>query len=202
VLDHYRPQINASDVLQRLDLEPLGYVVASSHREETVDHPQRLGLLLESLRAVRDRWQVPVIVSTHPRTRQRLESLAADDTERIRFQEPFGFLDYVRLQTNALCTLSDSGTISEESAILGFPAMSLRDSIERPESLDAGSIVMSGVEPVGVLEAMSTLVDGGADRRPSSVAPEYTIADCSRRVVRFIVSTARRHSRWAGLNRP
>jgi UDP-N-acetyl-L-fucosamine synthase len=202
VLDHYRPQIDASDVLRRLDLEPLGYVVASSHREETVDHPVRFASLLASLRAVRDRWQVQVIVSTHPRTRQRLESLAAGDLTGIWFHEPFGFLDYVRLQMSALCTLSDSGTISEESAILGFPAMTLRDSIERPESLDAGSLVMSGVEPVGVLEAMSTLVDGGADRRPSSVAFEYTIADCSRRVVRFIVSTARRHPLWAGLNRP
>jgi UDP-N-acetylglucosamine 2-epimerase len=202
VLDHYRPEIDASDVLPRLDLKPLGYVVASSHREETVDDPQRLASLLDSFRAVRDHWHVPVIVSTHPRTRQRVQSAAADDLDRIMFHEPFGFLDFVRLQMNALCTLSDSGTISEESAILGFPAITLRDSIERPESLDAGSILMSGIEPAGVLEAMAALVGGGADRRPSSVAPEYTIADCSRRVVRFIVSTARRHPLWAGLNRP
>ena len=201
VLDHYRPQIDASDVLPRLDLKPLGYVVASSHREETVDDPQRLASLLDSFRAVRDHWHVPVIVSTHPRTRQRVQSAAADDLDRIMFHEPFGFLDFVRLQMSALCTLSDSGTISEESAILGFPAITLRDSIERPESLDAGSILMSGIEPAGVLEAMAAIVGGGADGRPSSVAPEYTIADCSRRVVRFIVSTARRHQLWAGLSR-
>jgi UDP-N-acetylglucosamine 2-epimerase len=202
VLNHYLPRIDASDVLPRLHLEPLGYVIASSHREETVDDPGRLTSLLASLRAVRDHWRVRVIVSTHPRTRQRLQSLASNDLDRILFHEPFGFLDFARLQMNALCTLSDSGTVSEESAMLGFPAVTLRDSIERPESLDAGSIVMSGIEPAGVLEAMTAVVGDGADRTISSVAPEYTIADCSRRVVRFIVSTAKRHAQWAGLRAP
>jgi UDP-N-acetylglucosamine 2-epimerase (non-hydrolysing) len=133
VLEHYRPRISASTVLSRLDVRPGSYFVVSAHREENVDDPARLDQLLDCLRAVRDRWGLPLLVTTHPRTRKRLEHRAPDPStlDGIWFHEPFGLLDYVHLQQHARCTLSDSGTISEESAILGFPAVTLRDSIER-----------------------------------------------------------------------
>ncbi|MER5455099.1 UDP-N-acetylglucosamine 2-epimerase (non-hydrolyzing) [Micromonospora sp. NPDC002389] len=200
VLDHYRPQIDASTVLARLDLEPGGYVVVSAHREENVDHPDRLRRLLDCLCAVRDEWGLPLLVSTHPRTRKRLESLAVDGTrlEAIAFHEPFGFFDYVTLQRHARCTLSDSGTVSEESAILGFPAVTLRESIERPEALDTGSIVMTGLDPAGVVEAVRVVVAQAAEG-VAGCPLDYQVPDTSRRVVDFILSTVRRHHDWAGI---
>ena len=200
VLDHYRPQIDASTVLSRLGLEPGGYFAVSAHREENVDDPARLQLLLACLRAVRDEWRLPVLVSTHPRTRDRLEQATADlgSLDGITFHQPFGFFDYVHLQMNAHCTLSDSGTISEESAILGLPAVTLRESIERPEALDNGGIIMTGLDPEGVLEAVRVAVDqvaaGGVP-----IPADYLVPDTSRRVVAHILSTVRRHRAWAGL---
>ena len=201
VLDHYRDPIMASTVHSRTGLAAGGYFLASAHREENVDDPRRLLRLLDCLRAVRARWDLPVLVSTHPRTRKRLESLAADiDLDGLAFHEPFGFLDYVRLQLGARCVLSDSGTVSEESAILGFPAVTLRESVERPESLEAGSIIMTGLEPDGVIEAVRTAVDDAAGEGVPC-APEYRIGDTSRRVTNFILSTVRRHHEWAGVRR-
>ncbi|MFG3419441.1 non-hydrolyzing UDP-N-acetylglucosamine 2-epimerase [Micromonospora sp. NPDC049460] len=202
VLEHYRPDIGASAVLRQLDLAPGRYFVVSAHREENVDQPARLQRLLDCLRAVRDRWGYPVLVSTHPRTRKRLEALAPDATalEGIAFHEPFGLFDYVHLQTRAYCTLSDSGTISEEAAILGFPAVTLRESIERPEALDAGGIIMTGLDPQGVVEAVEVTVDQvAAQGVPCPV--DYRVPDTSRRVVDFILSTVRRHHDWAGIRR-
>jgi UDP-N-acetylglucosamine 2-epimerase len=199
VLDHYRPLIEASTVLSRLGLDPGGYFLVSAHREENIDDPVRLGWLLRCLRAVRDEWGLPVLVSTHPRTRKRLEQRANDPAllAGIAFHEPFGLFDYVHLQMRAKCTLSDSGTISEESAILGFPAVTLRDSIERPEALEAGSIVMSGVQSEGVTEAVQLAV---APRAGDVACPaDYQILDTSRRVVTFMLSTFRHHHAWAGI---
>lgn len=200
VLEHYKARIDAAPVLDRLGLEPGGYFLVSAHREENVDSPRRLGRLLDCLRAVRDAWGLPVLVSTHPRTRQRLRRLAPDQASLagIEFHEPFGLLDYVHLQTRARCTLSDSGTISEESAILGFPAVTLRESIERPEALDTGSILMTGLDPDGVLEAVAIAVRQG----PAGCPTDYRITDTSRRVVNFILSTVRRHHDWAGIRLP
>jgi UDP-N-acetyl-L-fucosamine synthase len=202
VLDHCAEDIQRSRILDQLDLAPDGYFVVSAHREENVDHPARLTRLLDCLRAVRDEWRLPVLVSTHPRTRKRLEALAADPTglDGIEFHEPFGLLDYVQLQRNARCTLSDSGTISEESAILGFAAVTLRESIERPEALDAGGMIMTGLEPWGVIEAIGATLDQvSADGVPCPA--DYRIPDTSRRVVDFILSTVRRHHDWAGIRR-
>ncbi|MDG4801820.1 UDP-N-acetylglucosamine 2-epimerase (non-hydrolyzing) [Micromonospora sp. WMMD980] len=200
VLEHYRAEIGASTILRDLGLMPGRYFMVSAHREENVDRPDRLARLLECLRAVRDRWQFPVLVSTHPRTRGRLESLALDATalDGIAFHEPFGLLDYVQLQTKAYCTLSDSGTISEEAAILNFPAVTLRESIERPEALDVGGIIMTGLDPDGVVEAVALTVDQvRVDGVPCPV--DYQVRDTSRRVVDFILSTVRRHHDWAGI---
>jgi UDP-N-acetyl-L-fucosamine synthase len=204
VLEHYRPKIDASDVLDRLELEPGGYFMVSAHREENVDDPERLGQLLDCLRAVRDTWQLPILVSTHPRTRKRLEQRVdtPDSLDGIAFHEPFGFHDYVRLQMGARCTLSDSGTIAEESAILGFPAVTLRDSIERPESLDAGSIIMTGLDPEGVVEAVRVVVAKACTGRPSPCPEDYQVSDVSEVVLAFVLSTHRRHHEWAGIAKP
>ncbi|MFC6286332.1 non-hydrolyzing UDP-N-acetylglucosamine 2-epimerase [Nocardioides sp. GCM10027113] len=199
VLEYYRVDIDASDVLQRLELEEGKYFLVSAHREENVDFKDRLESLLESLRSVHARWQLPVVVSTHPRTRNRLTALGIDQSEGIRFMEPFGFHDYNKLQLGAACVLSDSGTIAEEASILGFPAVTLRDSIERPEALDAGVIIMSGVRPVDTLAAVTAAVDRSATAR--SMPAGYEIADTSTRVARFILSTASVHHEWAGLRR-
>jgi len=202
VLDHYADAIASSEVLNRLALEPGGYFLVSAHREENVDSPQRLSQLLACLDAVSSTWSLPILVSTHPRTRKRLELLGREltDKEGIVFAEPFGFLDYIALQSSARCVLSDSGTISEESAILGFPAVTLRDSIERPEALDTGSILMTGLDPEATLEAVTVATrDHAAGAR--SCPEDYRVTDTSRRVVDFILSTYRRHHDWAGIRR-
>lgn len=197
VLDFYREQIEASDVLDRLGLKAGQYFLVSAHREENVDSPTRLRALLACLQAVRSRWGLPVYVSTHPRTRKRLEALPDDaGTKGLHFHEPFGFHDYNRLQLGAACVLSDSGTIAEESTLLGFPAVTLRDAIERPEALDTGGIMMTGLDPLDVVAAVDVARAGhGSDRTPA----DYRIADTSDRTVRFIMSTARRHAAWSGL---
>jgi UDP-N-acetylglucosamine 2-epimerase len=195
VLDHYAAGIAASDVLSRLGLTAGDYMLVSAHREENVDSPTRLGLLLDALAAVRDRWDLPIVVSTHPRTRKRLEALGRD-VAGIDFHPPLGFFDYVSLQRRAHCVLSDSGTIAEEASILRFPAVTLRDSIERPEALDAGSIVMSGLEPRDVVRAVALAVESDLSW---AVPAEYLIDDCSQRAVRFMLSTWHRHAGWAGL---
>lgn len=201
VLDYYRASIERSDILATLDLAPQQFFLVSAHRQENVDSPERLRALLRSLTAVQERWGLPVLVSTHPRTRRQLEMLPGfSEVKNINFHEPFGFLDYCKLQMNAACVISDSGTISEESAILGFAAVTIRDSMERPEALDSGSIVMTGLSDnevlAGIEEVMSDLATQG-----SSMPAGYEVTDTSRRVLRFILSTVGRHHEWAGIRR-
>jgi UDP-N-acetylglucosamine 2-epimerase len=199
VLDHYRPQIEGSDVLSRLGMSSHGFFVVSAHREENVDPPDRLRSLLACLVAVRDRWSKPVLVSTHPRTRARLDELRPDvDLTGIDFLEPFGFIDYNHLQMNAACVLSDSGTISEESSILRFPAVTLRSSIERPEALDHGSILMTDLDPDRVVTAIEMAC---RDVSLTSAPEDYQYTDCSVRVRNFILSTALEHRVWSGLRK-
>lgn len=201
VLEHYRAQIDASDALEELALESQGYFLVSAHREENVDSPKRLRMLLDCLEAVHLRWQLPVVVSTHPRTRNRLESLKGfTELEGVRFLQPFGFNAYNKLQMESACVLSDSGTISEESSILGFPGITLRDSIERPEALDAGAIVMTGLNKVEVCQAIAMVSDLESKDRPIASLPAgYEITNTSTRVERFIASTVGRHHVWAGI---
>jgi len=203
VLDHYRPLIESSTVLDRLALAPGEYFLVSAHREENVDDPARLGRLLDCLHAVRETWGLPVLVSTHPRTRKRLEEWAPDGVflDGVTFHEPFGLFDYVHLQRHARCTLSDSGTISEEAAIVGFPAVTLRESIERPEALDSGTVIMTGLDPEGLVEAVTVAIRQVAEEGVPCPA-DYRVTDTSRRVVDFILSTVRRHHDWAGIRRP
>lgn len=198
VLEAYRAEIDASDILERLGLREREYFLVSAHREENVDSPVRLQQLLDCLVAVRDRWGLPIYVSTHPRTRKRLEALPGGaSVDGITFHEPFGFHDYNKLQLSAACVLSDSGTIAEESTMLGFPAVTLRDAIERPEALDTGGIIMTGLDPRDVVAAVEVARDSSAasERVPADYLPD----DTSERVVRFIMSTARRHAAWSGI---
>jgi UDP-N-acetylglucosamine 2-epimerase len=195
------PHIGDSDIVSRRSLVPGHYIVVSAHREENVDKLERLSSLLDCLEAVRKETGLKIVVSTHPRTRKRLESYGRD-VDGVEYWDPLGFFDYLRLQRDAYVVLSDSGTISEEASILGFPAVTMRDSIERPESLDSAHIVMSGLDPVDCVEAVR-FVTQRAPRALPAGAPElpedYEIADCSRRAVSFILSTAHRHHQWAGI---
>lgn len=202
VLDAYRDQINASTILEKKGLQEGEYFLVSAHREENVDSPERLRLLLECLRAVHAFFKMPVFVSTHPRTRKRLEALPDwSEPEGITFSEPLGFHDYNKLQLSAACCLSDSGTIAEESSILGFPAVTLRDSIERPEALDSGAIMMTGLNPRDVVVNVQVAMETSLPHRGvSSLTPEdYLISNTSDRVVKFVLSTARRHHQWEGI---
>jgi UDP-N-acetylglucosamine 2-epimerase len=183
--------------LTRLSLSPGGYFLVSAHREENVDSPPRLTSLLECLAAVHEEFGLPVLVSTHPRTRRRLEELGTAATlDGVVFHEPFGFLDYNHLQLNAYCVLSDSGTISEESSILRFPAVTLRSSIERPEALDTGSIIMVDLDPGALVAGVRAAT---ADHGQTATPRDYDVADCSIRVRNFILSTSKQHATWAGL---
>lgn len=200
VLNRHAEQIAASNVLTRLAVDRDGYVLVSAHREENVDDPSRLAALLDAVQAVGDTYDLPVLVSTHPRTRRSLASTDAADHPRLRLHAPFGFHDYNALQRSAFVVLSDSGTVSEESVMLGFPAVTLRDRIERPEAIDTGSIVTAGTSAVAVLEAVRFA--RSAMRIERSVGPaDYDVADTSRRVVAFILGTAHTHHANVGLRR-
>jgi UDP-N-acetyl-L-fucosamine synthase len=200
VLEHYRLRIDASDVLDRLGVASGQYCLVSMHREENVDNPVHLdGLLTALVRLAHDR-AVPVIVSTHPRTRDRLTRLNRSDIPgEIRFLEPLGFFDYNQLQLHAACTLSDSGTISEESAILGFPAVTIRNSMERPEALETGAIALTGLRPEVIVELVEHVERSWLAGLRPEVPDDYLIRNCSQRVVNLIVSTARVSGLWAGL---
>lgn len=188
VLETYRPRIEASDVLHRLGLADGGYFLVSAHRAESVDDPDRLRMLLDCLTAVRSAWGLPVHVTTHPRTRKRLAALPGwTEPADIVFHGPFGFDDYNRLQLGAACVLSDSGTIAEEAAILDFPAVTLRESIDRPEAVDAGGIVLTRLDPRDVVDAVRlALARRAAPRRAAAVPADYAVADTADRVVSFV----------------
>jgi len=197
VLEQNRDQIVASDAVERMGLTAGEYFLVSLHREENVDNLTRLGVAIESLQALREAYGLPVLVSTHPRTRKRIEALDdADATDGIVFHPPFGFHDFVKLQLGARLVLSDSGTISEESCLLGFAAVTLRDFIERPEAVDTGAIITAGVEPRRVLAAARVALN--QTHRPN-VPVDYQITDTALRVLNFIHGTALSHHRRLGL---
>lgn len=200
VLDRHRERIEQSDVLDRLGLAPERYVLVSAHREDNVDEPDRLRSLLEAVEAVGAEHGLPVLVSTHPRTRRSLDALGPIDLPHVRFHEPFGFHDYNALQRSAFAVLSDSGTISEESVILDFPAVTLRDRIERPEALDTGSVITTGVSPDAVGEAVR-FVRAHRPRGTAAGPADYQVKDTARRVVAFVLGTAHAHHANAGIRR-
>jgi len=190
VLAHYEPKIAASRVLQRLKLEPRAYFLVSAHREENIDTPENLADLLASLGAIVKCHGKRVIVSTHPRTRNKLAALDRKALPaRVEFLKPLGFLDYVKLQTHACCVLSDSGTLTEESSLLAFPAVMIRQAHERPEGMDEGTLIMSGLKPDEVLAAIDVTVEHYArHQRPFRIPSDYEADNVSLKVVRIILS--------------
>ena len=190
VLNHYRVQIDASDVVDRLGLRPQAFFVVSAHREENIDSLRNFQDFMETLKAIREHYGLRIIVSTHPRTRQKMESLGIDGLgKNIEFMKPLGFLDYIKLQMNAYCVVSDSGTVTEESSILGFPAITIRQAHERPEGMDEGTLIMAGLEKESVLNAIE-IVTSQAKECGSGfrMVPDYNVENVSKKVVRIIVS--------------
>jgi UDP-N-acetylglucosamine 2-epimerase len=190
ILTHYRTRIDSSDVLSRLGLKERDYFVVSAHREENVDSSDNLSDLVDSLTAMAKTFGRRIIVSTHPRTRKRLEQRGGHLTDkRIEFLKPLGFLDYVKLQMHAFCVVSDSGTITEESSILNFPAVMIRQAHERPEGMDEGVLIMSGLRPAAVIEAINTVTaqwdESGQTFRQVA---DYDVTNVSKKVVRIVMS--------------
>jgi UDP-N-acetyl-L-fucosamine synthase len=185
VLTYYQPKIDASDVLQRLEVQAGHYFLVSAHRAENVDSDERLAMLAETLRAIAERFGEPILVTTHPRTRKRIDALGIAFDPRVRLLKPFGFLDYNALQLSARAVLSDSGSISEESAILGFPALNLRDAHERPEAMEQAVVMLTGLGSTRVLQALDLLAVQEA--RPQLPA-DYSVPDVSAKIVRIILS--------------
>lgn len=201
VLDYYMPKINEARALTDLSLKVKNYFLVSTHREENVDNPENLSRILHILNQLAEDYNLPVIVSTHPRTRKKLEKLTGLQLNSlIRFLKPFGFLDYNNLQMNALCVLSDSGTISEESSILNFPAISLRQSMERPEAQDAGTIILTGFDPNVVLNSIKIVVkEFEKSKRYKRIADEYNIDNTSWRVLKLISGNTKLSNLWSGI---
>jgi UDP-N-acetyl-L-fucosamine synthase len=198
VITRYKDQINSSMILERLDLKTGEFFLVSAHRQENIDDPKRLSRLLDALNVIATKFGLRIIVSTHPRTKNKLDELSAQVNPLISFESPFGYFDYNKLQKEARLVFSDSGSVSEESVILGFPAITIRDSMERPEALEAGSILMSGISEAGIIEAIEIVESG---RTSMSPPPEYLIPDSSTRVVNFIASTVHQHAFWNGLRK-
>jgi len=190
VLSYYMPGIAKSDVLSRLELIKGGYLVLSTHREENVDSEENFRNILDSVNALAKKYDKTIIVSTHPRTRKRLEGLSVKHLDsRIRFLKPLGFYDYVKLQQNAFCVVSDSGTITEESSILNFPAVTIRQAHERPEGTDEGTLIMCGLKAERVLESVDIVVKQHSDdKREFRLVPDYDVDNVSKKVLRIIES--------------
>lgn len=190
ILDYYRPGIDASNVVEQLALKPHEYFVVSIHREENVDSPENLKELLQSLNALAEHYGHPVVVSTHPRTQARLDALA-DKTvhSSVRFIKPLGFSDYIKLQMQAACVLSDSGTITEEASLLNLPAVTLRNAHERPEGMDVGTLIMTGLEADSVLDAVAiVMAQHNRTHRTLSVVDDYEAGPVSKQVLRVVMS--------------
>lgn len=190
ILGYYRQAILASDVHARLALTPGEYYVVSIHREENVDSDKNFDDLLNSLNAIAEKYRRPVIVSTHPRTRNRLKEIVYEGyNDLIQFMKPLGFYDYVKLQLDAACVISDSGTITEESSILNFPAITIRQAHERPEGMDEGTLIMSGLGADRVLDSIDVVTAHAADAdRPFRLVSDYDTDNVSKKVLRIIMS--------------
>ncbi|SKA09525.1 non-hydrolyzing UDP-N-acetylglucosamine 2-epimerase [Selenihalanaerobacter shriftii] len=187
VLEVHKNKIEESDVLEQLDLEEKNYILVSAHREENVDLEDNFNYLVNSLNSVAEKYQMPIIYSTHPRSLKRIEERDVEFNPLIRNLKPFGFFDYNKLQKNAYCVLSDSGTLSEESAMLDFPAVLIRTSTERPEVLDKGSIVIGGIEANNMLQSID-IATGMFDDDQFNLPLDYEDTDVSSKVVKIITS--------------
>ena len=184
------PRIAASDVLERMNLRAKEFFLISAHREENVDSPENFADLIESLNALALTYQVPVIVSTHPRTKARLGGMLPSSlSSLISFLKPFGFSDYVRLQMESLCVISDSGTITEEAALLNLPAVTIRNAHERPEGMDAGTLIMCGLKKEQVLDSVRVvLAQRDGSKLDLGKVSDYETPDVSKKVLRTVLS--------------
>jgi UDP-N-acetylglucosamine 2-epimerase len=189
VLDYYSAEIDSSDIINKLSLVPYQYFLVSSHREENVDSPESLMKIINILNDLATRYKSPIIFSTHPRTRKRLEDLGVETNPLIQFLKPFGFFDYIKLQVEARCVLSDSGTITEESSILNFPALNIREVHERPEGFEEASVIMIGLNLDTVTQALNLL---DSQPRGSSrllrIVDDYSPINVSDKILRIILS--------------
>ena len=191
ILSFYKENIDNCDIVERLQIEKRKYFIVSIHREENVDYPENLKKLVDSLNALAENYNYPVIVSTHPRTQKRLDDIKNEIelNPLVKYMKPMGFFDYIALQKNACCVISDSGTITEESSILNFPAIMIRMAHERPEGMDEGTVIMSGIERNRVLEAVNIMVEQ-YNQNPNSIRiiNDYNVDNVSTKVVRIILS--------------
>ena len=202
VLDFYMPKIKESSILKILNLTPGKYFLVSTHREENVDNKGNLEKILSILNQLASDYGFPVIVSTHPRTLKRLNALENKNVDPlIQFLKPFSFLDYINLQMNAQCCISDSGTISEESAILKFPAISLRQSMERPEAQDSGTIILTGFNIRSVLDSVRLSVEEYKSIQSRQIPADYQINDTSWRVLKLISGLSYLSNKWHGVDK-
>ena len=190
VLLYYKEEIDRNNVLEKEHLEKNEYFIVSTHREENVDSERNFADLLDSLNAITEKYHKKVIVSTHPRTRKKLESIGfVNANPLIEFMKPFGFMEYVKLQQNAFCVISDSGTITEESSILRFPAITIRQAHERPEGMDEGTLVMTGLNAERILESIDVVTSQyGNGKEVIHSIPDYSADNVSKKVVRIILS--------------
>jgi len=190
VLDYYMPKIEKSDVLTREGLDIGKYFVVSAHREENVDSPGNLKDLLDTLYALAEEYKYPIIVSTHPRTRQQLENLGHyQEHKLIRFVKPYGLLDYIKLQMKSFCVLSDSGTLTEEASLLNLPAITIRNAHERPEGMDEGTLIMSGLKKEHVLAAVQVVTgQHSSSTRVIPLVQDYKSTPVSKQIVRVVLS--------------
>jgi UDP-N-acetylglucosamine 2-epimerase (non-hydrolysing) len=190
VLDHYMPRIQQSDIMPRLGLAADKFFIVSAHREENVDTPQNLRDLVETLNALAEAYNHPVIVSTHPRTRKRLDALALGKLDpHVQFLKPFGFCDYIKLQMEALCVVSDSGTITEEGSMLNLPAITIRNAHERPEGMDVGTLIMSGLKKERVLDSVRViLAQHNKSQRVMRPVADYEAGSVSKQILRIVLS--------------
>lgn len=186
VLSAHIEKIESSDVLKRLGLEPGKYFLLSAHREENIDDEKNFRSLMEAVNKVAEEYDIPVIYSTHPRSRKRIEARGFRFHPRVRSMEPFGFIDYNKLQTSARCVLSDSGTLSEESAMMNFPAVLIRTSTERPEAVDAGSVVIGGISGEKILQSIGLATVAYENHEPVTLASDYANENVSMKVVKII----------------
>jgi UDP-N-acetylglucosamine 2-epimerase (non-hydrolysing) len=200
ILEKHHKRISESAILQTLNLTPKGYYLVSTHREENVDNVEHLLQILDLLNNLACEENIPIIVSTHPRTRKRIENIGDQKVNKqIQFLKPFGFFDYIFLQQNARCVISDSGTISEESAILNFPAVTIRNSMERPEAIDAGTITLCGLDAETVKRCIRLATDKFNREISVQIPHEYGFSDVSYRVVQLILGTAGLSNKMSGV---
>jgi UDP-N-acetylglucosamine 2-epimerase (non-hydrolysing) len=190
VLDHYMSKVEKSDVLKRMSLTANKFFIVSAHREENIDSPENMSNMVETLNALAETYDCPVIVSTHPRTKKRLDSMELGALNpHVQFLKPFGFCDYIKLQMEALCVVSDSGTITEEGSLLNLPAITIRNAHERPEGMDVGTLIMSGLKKERVLDAVRVIIaQHDKTKRVMRRVEDYEGGPVSKQILRIVMS--------------